>query len=227
MNELEDAPGEWLTITQAAHKLGISERQARRYSGRLSGDDRRASGSGPARVRLTAMWALLLEARALATSEGRSAPKPLTTAIEEREMGTEAGASGACPASAAIMSGPSPAGVRLGSGTEPLPEWEQKQLRRDNARLEDENRFMREQLAQAVSGWRDEQRRVKELEQKLKELPAPAAIGPETTPQAQATAPDGTERRAASATGIGAPPRAADSKAEGAWDRLRSWFLNK
>ncbi len=35
---------EYLTVSQAAARLGISERQARRYAGRLAPDDRREAG---------------------------------------------------------------------------------------------------------------------------------------------------------------------------------------
>jgi hypothetical protein len=36
--------GGWLTVAQASAALGISERQARRYAGRLAPDDRREAG---------------------------------------------------------------------------------------------------------------------------------------------------------------------------------------
>jgi hypothetical protein len=56
---------EWLTITQAAARLGIGERQARRYAAKLAPEDRREgghddghmTGSRPAYVRLSAMRA--------------------------------------------------------------------------------------------------------------------------------------------------------------------------
>ncbi len=35
---------EWLSVSAAAARLGISERQARRYAGRLASDDRREAG---------------------------------------------------------------------------------------------------------------------------------------------------------------------------------------
>jgi hypothetical protein len=58
---------QWLTTSQAARALGISDRQARRYAARLSSDDRReadtASGSRPAHVRLEAMKALRASAK--------------------------------------------------------------------------------------------------------------------------------------------------------------------
>jgi hypothetical protein len=52
----------WLTVSQAATALGISERQARRYAGRLAPDDRREAGHEAghmtgALVRLEAMAA--------------------------------------------------------------------------------------------------------------------------------------------------------------------------
>jgi hypothetical protein len=49
---------EYLTVSQAAAALGISERQARRYAGRLAPDDRREAGHMTgALVRLEAMEA--------------------------------------------------------------------------------------------------------------------------------------------------------------------------
>jgi hypothetical protein len=68
---MSETNNEWLTVAQAASRLGISERQARRYARRLAPEDRRdggheaghGSGSSPAQVRLTA----LIEARKLAT----------------------------------------------------------------------------------------------------------------------------------------------------------------
>jgi hypothetical protein len=56
---------EWLTITQAAARLGIGERQTRRYAAKLAPEDRREAGhddghktgSRPAYVRLSAMRA--------------------------------------------------------------------------------------------------------------------------------------------------------------------------
>ncbi len=56
---------EFLTVSQAAARLGISERQARRYAAKLAPDDRREggheaghmTGSRPTQVRLAAMQA--------------------------------------------------------------------------------------------------------------------------------------------------------------------------
>ncbi len=41
---MSEARPEYLTVSQAAAQLGISERQARRYAGRLAPDDRREAG---------------------------------------------------------------------------------------------------------------------------------------------------------------------------------------
>ncbi len=66
-NESSTRSGDWLTVSQAAAALGISERQARRDAKRLKTDDRRdaghmaghdaghKSGSRPALVRLQAL----------------------------------------------------------------------------------------------------------------------------------------------------------------------------
>ncbi len=75
--------GDWLTVSQAAAALGISERQARRYAGRLDDDDRREgspeaghqSGARPALVRLEAMRAM----RESATGRTRPEPEPDAT----------------------------------------------------------------------------------------------------------------------------------------------------
>jgi hypothetical protein len=41
---MTESTSDWLTVTEAAKALGISERQARRYAGRLAPDDRREAG---------------------------------------------------------------------------------------------------------------------------------------------------------------------------------------
>jgi hypothetical protein len=51
-------PDGFVTVSEAARALGISDRQALRYAGRLSDADRRASETGPTRVRLEALRAL-------------------------------------------------------------------------------------------------------------------------------------------------------------------------
>ena len=76
----EETGGEWLTVSQAARALGISERQARRYAGRLAPNDRRegekeaghASGARPALVRLDVMRAL----RASSVQNAREVQQP-------------------------------------------------------------------------------------------------------------------------------------------------------
>jgi len=82
--------GEWLTVAQAAAALGISERQARRYAGRLDDDDRREgsheaghqSGARPALVRLEAIRAM----RESATGRAQMEPQPdATPDIAEHE----------------------------------------------------------------------------------------------------------------------------------------------
>ncbi len=74
---------EWLTVSQAAAALGISERQARRYAGRLDDDVRREgspeaghqNGGRPALVRLQAMRAM----RKSATGRVQMEPEPDAT----------------------------------------------------------------------------------------------------------------------------------------------------
>lgn len=72
---MSETNNEWLTVAQAASRLGISERQARRYARRVAPDDRRGigheagqrsgvtTGPGPMLVRLSA----IIEARNSAT----------------------------------------------------------------------------------------------------------------------------------------------------------------
>jgi hypothetical protein len=50
---------EWVTITEAAHRLGIHPRQARRYADRLKGtEDRTPEDASPVRVRLSSLMSL-------------------------------------------------------------------------------------------------------------------------------------------------------------------------
>ena len=49
---------EWLTLAEVARRLGIHERQARRYANRLDEADRTVSGQKPLRVRVSAIQAL-------------------------------------------------------------------------------------------------------------------------------------------------------------------------
>ncbi len=87
---------EWLTVSQAAVRLGISERQARRYAAKLAPDDRRDGGrlssseSGSSRtfVRLVAM----IEARdRVIGSQSNSKVVDTTPDIRPAEAGHDAG----------------------------------------------------------------------------------------------------------------------------------------
>jgi len=72
---------EYLTVSQAAAALGISERQARRYAGRLAPDDRREAGHMTgALVRLEAM-----------ESEREKATKRAKTDVRPDALTPEAG----------------------------------------------------------------------------------------------------------------------------------------
>jgi hypothetical protein len=81
---MSETNNEWLTIAQAASQLGISERQVRRYTRRLSSEDRRDSGheggqmtgSGPALVRLGALIEARERARRTATNSNTSDIRP-------------------------------------------------------------------------------------------------------------------------------------------------------
>lgn len=64
---------EFVTISEAARALGLSERQVRRYAGRMAESDRLTSGSSPARVRLSAL--ALLAGKVIV---GESTPEEVT-----------------------------------------------------------------------------------------------------------------------------------------------------
>lgn len=66
---------EWVTVSEAARRLGVSDRQAHRYAGKLSDIDRQKADTGPLRVRLSALRGL------------RNGRHP---AADERESGAEA-----------------------------------------------------------------------------------------------------------------------------------------
>jgi len=86
----QSTAGDWLTISEAAQVLGISERQARRYARKLEESDRlspesdaghhagHVSGLSPARVRLSAM----VEARARATGKAQSTSTEHESSVE-------------------------------------------------------------------------------------------------------------------------------------------------
>jgi len=92
-------------------------------------------------------------------------------------------------------------------------------LRKDVTRLEDENRFMREQLGQAVAGWRDEQRRTKEIEQSLKSLPAPDEVDGPEPPARPAAVPAPAPRQDAA-------PEEEGKRPPGLWASLWGWLAD-
>ena len=54
---MSEADAEFVTVAEAARRLGISERQARHYAGRLPDSDRQTPDRGPVTVRLAAVAA--------------------------------------------------------------------------------------------------------------------------------------------------------------------------
>lgn len=48
---------EWVTVAEAARRLGLHEKQVRRYASRLSEQDRTPAGQSPLRVRVSALSA--------------------------------------------------------------------------------------------------------------------------------------------------------------------------
>jgi hypothetical protein len=101
---MNESTPEFLTVSQAAAALGISERQARRYAGRLAPDDRREGGhktghsnaARPALVRLDAMRALRESAVSRPTSGEITPDKVPDIPADTRppEAGHDAGHSG-------------------------------------------------------------------------------------------------------------------------------------
>lgn len=175
---------EWLTVPQAARRLGIGDRQAYRHAGKLSDDDVKASDTGQRLVRLSA----------LARQTGVTVRQ--TGGTEEGQQQKQ----GASDITSDNTLQPSDITVNLSDRmTDTLSDSvsdiaavenlrrELQQSEKDRLRAEDENRFMREQLALAMSGWREEQRRSKDLAQQLKQLPAPGE--PADTPQPDADTP--------------------------------------
>jgi len=164
---------------------------------------------------------------ALAGEIGQEALRPITekAAHNAAQDGTTGNYAAAVGGDNAAPAGKSPETIRQ----EVRQEIEAEQALKDVERLTGENDFLRQQLAQAVAGWRDEQRRVKELEQRLKELPAPQseAAGSEkpqeiaaearagAVPQAQEPAPGDTERRATGVSGDPAPLGSAEGDPSG------------
>jgi hypothetical protein len=70
----------WVSVSEAADALGISERQARRYAGRLDADDRREAGHHAGRASgLTVSLAAMRAARETATKDAASTCGPDTT----------------------------------------------------------------------------------------------------------------------------------------------------
>jgi len=80
---------EFVTVSEAARALGLSERQVRRYAGRLAESDRptpdATTGPSPARVRLSAL--ALLAGKVIAeesTPEKASGPSPVPAGHDDR-----------------------------------------------------------------------------------------------------------------------------------------------
>ena len=188
---------EWLTVAEAGKRLGISERQARRDVRLVSGADRRESGKGGLRVRLQA----LADVRGVAPPREEVRQESGAVSEDGRSMAEE--------------------GRRESGAEETGPPANTAQLLKDVTRLEDENRFMREQLAQAVSGWREEQRRTRQLEQRMKELAAPEAVKNEHAPgeAARSMEADGGAARD-SEPGNGGTEKGAEGPKLGWWARL-------
>jgi hypothetical protein len=73
MTLFDDAPDdadEWMPVAEAALRMGIKERQARRYAGRLDGLDRREAGREAGRVVTLVKLSAMRAARAKAVHQG-------------------------------------------------------------------------------------------------------------------------------------------------------------
>ena len=211
----EDAGEEWLTVPEAARRLGIGERKAYRQTAKLSDSDVKVSDTGQRLVRQSAMGCLT-EGR---TRRAEATSSPLPQSVLEAAPVSQL--SDAAPLVSDTTLRLSDTGGRLSDTTARQPDAEVQLLRKDLARVEDENRFMREQLALAMSGWREEQRRSREYEKRMKELTGPAEG---ETLEAPPKAPGGTETGAMTQGGaeaIGAAESPAEEKpAAGWWTRL-------
>ena len=182
MNEAD----ELLTVTEAARRLGISERQARRDVRQLSGADRHESGRGPVRVRLSAL-------RAFRSSN------PSNFTVEAGSTTSSADVSGTSPAGADTDGGQS----RSESGAEearPNAKSDDRddrqealiaQLTGENQRLNAALERAQEGLLKALDSLADERVRVRQLEQLearlIHALPAPAAEVKEAAPEEKRT----------------------------------------
>lgn len=189
---------EWLTISTAAKRLGISERQARRDVSHLPDSDRRTTGRGPARVRLKA----LSEYRdAIKAEETGDDPSPADVrsgpAHDRPEDGDDVGhESGASPP-------PSETEPPPPDGRDELIEQLRGEVGRLNAALE------RSQVAlsQALTSLSSEQDRTRQLETSQTRL---IEALPVQQPQNEMT----------TGTATGASP--ADVRPTGLWARLGS-----
>jgi len=164
---------QWLTTSQAARVLGISDRQARRYAARLSSDDRReadtASGSRPAYVRLEAMKVL----RAAAKGEQLSVNEVDAAADMKADTRPAQGGHDVRPMTATLEM----AAAREGE-------------------LKEEIRFLRSTIEQHQRSEAELRASLREalraMPKQLEQGKAPeAAPRPLETPTATATAPDG------------------------------------
>ena len=223
---MSDSEVDLLTVAEAAARLGVSERRLRHIlqrgeyaatmrtmTRRTRSGIRHSAGIPPETL---AALAQEINQDALPAFENNAAANAANNAAPAGNNAAQAGGEEAAPA------GKSPETIRQ----EIRQEIEAEQSQKERARLEEENGFLRQQLAHAVAGWRDEQRRVKDMEQRMKELTGP----PEgETLEAPPEAPGGTETGAmaqdgAEAIGTAKSPAeesAAEEKpAAGWWARL-------
>lgn len=188
-----------LTVAEAAARLGVSERRLRHilqrgeYAASMRPMTRRTrSGTRhSAGIPPETLAALAQEIRldAVPAIENNAANKTAPTGNNAAEVGNKTAQGGgeyAAPAGKSPETIPSAETMRQ----EIRREIEAEQSQKERARLEEENGFLRQQLAHAVAGWRDEQRRVKDMEQRMKELTGPEEA---ETLEAPPKAPGGTE----------------------------------
>jgi len=70
MSESSTRSGDWLTVSQSAAAIGVSERQARRYAGRLAGHDRQEAGHGAGHVATLVRLSAMQDLRTKTTPRG-------------------------------------------------------------------------------------------------------------------------------------------------------------
>jgi aminopeptidase N len=202
-----DGADEFVTIAEAARRLGISERQAHRDAKRLSDSDRQTPDRGATRVRLTAFAALgrVLPVEASMSDKEHATSDNGRQAVRHNADNVSDNASESQTDKDALI-------AQLKAENTRLTEIHQGEVGRLNAALE------RAQMAlgQALGALANEQQRTHALEieagKLIAALPAPPAVVETRTE----TAPESPHTVDSNESGHQAQPGANDTSAEGA-----------